>query len=555
MSRTLLVGGRVYAGTGPHLGGPGEPGAPDAPAATAMAVDGGTVAWAGPDEGAAAYADGADEVVHLEGALVTPAFVDAHVHATSTGLVLDGLDLAGAPSLAGMLDRLAAHALRHPAGPLLGHGWDETRWPEGRPPTAADLDRAAPGRVVYLSRVDVHSAVASPALLADAPEAAGAGGFAADGRVSQDAHHAVRRVAYGMVTADQRRAAQRATLRRAAALGIGCVHELAGPDISGADDLAGLLDLAVSEPGPDVLGYWGELGGAERARELGTLGAAGDLFADGAIGSRTACLRAVYADAPTCGAGYLTAAQVRDHVAACTEAGLQAGFHAIGDAALDAVVAGFEEAAGRVGPDRLRAARHRVEHVEMLDADLVARLARLGVVASVQPAFDAAWGGTSGMYAHRLGVDRALTLNPLAAMAAAGIPLAFGSDSPVTPLDPWGTVAAATSHHVPAQRLDTETAFAAHTRGGWYAAGGRDASGREGRAGRTGRAGTGGMLVPGAPATYAVWRLPDGHAARATGLPDPGPGDPAPTCQRTVVRGTTVYTPSTSRLHGEGKLP
>ena len=144
------------------------------------------------------------------------------------------------------------------------------------------------------------------------------------------------------------------------------------------------------------MGYWGEaaaLGGVDRARSLGARGAAGDLFADGSIGSHTAALRDPYADADHAGHGYLDAAEVRDHVVACTEAGLQAGFHAIGDGALDVVVAGIDEAAERVGADRLRAARHRIEHVEMLAPEHLPVLARLGVVASVQPAFDRLWGG------------------------------------------------------------------------------------------------------------------------------------------------------------------
>jgi predicted amidohydrolase YtcJ len=459
--------------------------------------------------------------VDLRGLLVTPAFVDAHVHVTAAGLAMQTLDLRFTVSLAAALAALLEHTRRHGGAPVLGHGWDETRWPERRAPTRQELDRASYGGVVYLSRIDVHSSVVSSALLAAASEVRNEPGYRDDGLLTREAHHVARRVARDALSADQRRDAQRATRQRAAEVGIGCYHELAGPDISGEEDLREVLDLARTEPGPEVLGYWGELGGAERARELGTLGAAGDLFADGSIGSRTAALRTVYADADHTGHAYLSAAQVRDHVAACARAGLQAGFHAIGDGALEAVVAGFAEAAAEVGADLLRAGRHRVEHAEMLDADLLARFAELGLFASVQPAFDAAWGGPDGMYAERLGVERALTLNPFAAMAAAGIPLAFGSDSPVTPLGPWGTVRAAVHHHNPAHRLPLDAAFAAHTVGGWRAAGDDD----------------GGVLAPDMPATYAVWRTADS----TSGLPDLSPGGELPTCLRTVVRGQPVH--------------
>jgi len=505
VTTTLLRRGRIHT--------------PDHPAATALLVTDDRVTWVG-DTDDIDDTDGADHVVELDGALVTPAFVDAHVHATSTGIALQGLDLSDTRSLDECLQRVAAFTRRTRGRVILGHGWDETRWPEHRAPTRQELDRASYGGVVYLSRIDVHSAVVSSALLAVTPEARTAVGFQDNGHVSTEAHHVVRRVARESVGRDQRRAAQRATRRRAAELGIGALHELGGPDISSEDDFRAMLALGAQEPGPDVVGYWGELGGVERARELGALGAAGDLFADGAIGSHTACLRSVYADDDQSGHAYLTAAEVRDHVAACTEAGLQAGFHAIGDGALDAVVAGFREAAERIGAEAIRRARHRLEHVEMVDGAMIATLADLRVVASVQPAFDRLWGGEAGMYVERLGAERARTLNPFAAMAAGGVVLAFGSDAPITPLDPWGAVRAATRHQTPGQSLDVDAAFAAHTVGGWRAA----------------RVDDGGVLRVGAPATYVIW-----GGAAGPGLPALDADDALPVCRRTVVRGTTVY--------------
>jgi predicted amidohydrolase YtcJ len=479
----------------------------------ALLVQDATIAWVGPSDDAGP----ADETVDLGGALVTPAFVDAHVHATSTGSALLGLDLTATASLAELLDRVERAARASGGRPLLGHGWDETRWPERRPPTSAELDRASYGSVVYLSRVDVHSAVVSSALLAATPAARALPGWAESGHLSRDAHHAVRRAARDTVTPAQRRDFQRATLRRAAELGIGTIHELAGPDLSGTDDLLGILALAAEEPSPTVLPYWGEPGpsGVDTTRELGALGAAGDLFADGSIGSHTACFTESYVDAPgERGHQYLTVDQIREHVVLCTRAGLQAGFHAIGDAAVGAVAAGVAAAAADVGEDAFRAAAHRVEHLELVPAEASRTLGRLGVVASVQPAFDELWGGDTGLYADRLGVDRSLASNPLARLAADGMVLAFGSDSPVTPLAPWEGVRAAVRHHAPDARLDPAAALAAHTAGGWAAAGR-----------------SGGTLTPGAPAYLAVWdtgALPD-----LTGK--------LPHCTRTVASGRTIW--------------
>ncbi|MFF1496812.1 amidohydrolase [Streptomyces sp. NPDC058304] len=514
----------------------GEVHSPADPFATAMVVERGHIAWVGSEGAADAFAQGVDEVVDLGGALVTPAFTDAHVHTTSAGLALTGLDLTGAASLADALGLVRAYAERRPADRvLLGHGWDASRWPERRAPRREELDEAAGGRPLYLSRIDVHSAVVTTALLDLVPAVSVRG----DEPLTRADHHAVRRAALAAVTPAQRAEAQRAALDRAASLGIGSVHECGGPDISSAEDFADLLNLARERPGPRVFGYWADRD-LEQAKALGAIGAAGDLFVDGALGSHTACLHAPYTDAGHTGTGYLDAAEVAEHVAACTEAGLQAGFHAIGDAALTAVVEGVHAAAEKVGLARIRAARHRVEHAEMMTPATIAAFADLGLTASVQPAFDAAWGGEDGMYADRLGAERARTLNPFAALLKAGVPLAFGSDAPVTPFDPWGTVRAAAFHRTPEHRISVRAAFTAHTRGGWRALG-RDGAG---------------VLVPGAPADYALWetaelvvQAPDDRVARwstdprsgTPGLPDLTPGGELPVCLATVVGGREVF--------------
>jgi predicted amidohydrolase YtcJ len=519
-------------------------------------VQGDTVAWVGSDHAAAAHARDAHEVVDLAGALVTPAFVDAHAHLTETGLALTGVDLTAARSVAEVLRLVQAAGRRAGGRPVLGHGWDERLLAEGRAPTRPELDRASYGGVVYLSRVDVHSAVVSSAL------AAAAGlrdldGWSDDGRVERDAHHAARGATRDGISAGARRELQVVALAAAARAGIGAVHEMSAPHIAPERDLSAIVALvedrrADGSAVPDVLAYRGQLAataaevrdvvrGLELPAGARLHGLAGDLCVDGSIGSRTAALRAPYADAlDTSGHLYLHAEQIAGHVAACTEAGVQAGFHVIGDAALDEVLRGFAGAVERVGEAAVRRRRHRLEHVEMVDGDSVATLARLGVHASVQPVFDALWGGRSGLYAERLGVERAVAMNPFAALAAAGVPLALGSDSPVTPFDPWGAVAACVFHSAEEQRTSARAGFTAHTRGAWRAAGYDDR----------------GVLVPGAPATYAVWsatdlvvQAPDDRIqawstdprSGTPGLPNLSPGVPRPTCLRTVVRGQTAY--------------
>ena len=221
---------------------------------------------------------------------------------------------------------------------------------------------------------------------------------------------------------------------------------------------------------------------------------------------------------------------------------MTAGFHVIGDAAVSAVVDAFETVVDDLGGVAVARCGHRLEHLEMVTAEQAGKLGAWGVVASVQPNFDALWGGGNGMYARRLGVDRAGELNPLALLASQGVPLALGSDSPVTGIDPWLSVRAAVNHHTAGSAVSARAAFAAATRGGWRAAGIRD--------------GSIGTLVPGAPASYAVWdagaldvsaprdavqRWSTDPRSRVPGLPRLGAADALPRCRQTVHRGAVIY--------------
>lgn len=542
--KLLLQGGPIYA--------------PSAPGAEAMLVVDGTVAWIGPAAGAEVHRDTADAVVDLDGALVAPAFVDAHVHHTATGMTLLGLDLRGVASRGQLLELLSAQARRLRGRPIVGHGWDETQWPDQALPTRAELDRATWGSVVYLSRVDVHSALVSSALIALVPEVSAARGFEDSGRVTAHAHHRARAYVTEQLPGGLRAAAQAATREHAAAAGVASLHEAGGPEINGADDLRALIELAATTEGPDLVAYWGQAGGPEAALELGAQGAAGDLFVDGALGSRTAWLRQPYADQPhTRGNLYLDPEVVTEHLIACTRAGVQAGFHAIGDAAIDIVVDGLRRTMQECGQAAVRAARHRIDHLTMASADHAGVLAEAGAMASIQPSFDALWGAPGGAYEARLGTPRHAGLHDFAGLVRAGVSLALGSDSPVTAIEPWEWVRAAMWHHNPASRLSGRAAFAAATRGGWRAARRDDA----------------GVLAVGAPATFAVWAVEDLVVQAADsrvsnwstdprsgtpGLPRLDPGAPAPRCLATVLDGRPIHAvddaPVGAGLHGSGSV-
>ena len=525
------------------------------PFATAMLVDGDTVAWVGSEQAATSIADSAMEVIDLHGALLAPGFVDSHVHLTETGIALDSLQLGDVRSARELLDAVAGFSgsASSAGSAVLGHGWDETQWADPALPSREELERAAGGRTVYLSRVDVHSALVSSTLAA-AAGLDGMDGSGSGGQVKRAAHTAARLEARRLPAAALRGYQQQA-LAEAAANGYVALAEMAAPHIGSIED----LQLAAGwNAGPDavpeILPYWGQLAdSAEHARSIldglgvPVLGLAGDLNIDGSIGSRTAALRADYSDAPgERGSLYLSAAEAAAHLAACSLLGVQAGFHVIGDAGLDAALEALDLAAAEVGEQKVRAAGHRLEHVELADAESISRLAKYSVTVSAQPGFDAAWGGDAGLYGQRLG-PRRHGMNPFASFYAAGVPVCFGSDSPVTPLRPWASVRACLQHNNPAEQISARAAFLGHTRAGWRAARYRNPMA--------------GQLVPGAPASFAVWEVEELMVQVADGRVQSWSTDPRartpllpaldtgsePVCLQTVRDGLELYSAGSLR--------
>lgn len=521
----IFTGGRILA-PGPAQG--------TSPAPTAVAVRAGKIIFVGDDEGARRSCPQAPEV-DLGGRLTTPAFVDAHVHLIQAGLVMNGLDLHGVPSRAQLLAAVADLARHRPqVKVIIGQGWDERSWPEAQPPTRAQLDRAAGAVPVYLARIDVHSAVVSTALLAQLPGVAELSGYRADGLLSGDAHHRCRGQLDRLFSDGDRRAAAEAALRVAAGRGVATLHELGGPHLGPLEDLTRVREVG-EKLGLGIVCYWGELAtpaSIERAREFGAAGLAGDLCIDGAIGSRTAALRDAYADSDGRGVRYLSQDEISGHLVACTRAGLQGGFHCIGDDAVAAAVEGLRQAARVLGPEPIRAARHRLEHLEMVSEGDLETLAALGVVASVQPAFDAAWGHPGELYQQRLGIDRAAAMNPFGTLQRRGVPLAFGTDAPVTPFAGWGMVRDAVSHSREPERMTLADAFDAATRGAHWAA----------FADRVG------LIAPGWQADLAIWDVEADLLDPASGLPAVAAGAPLPECAATVAAGRIVY--RSEHFHG-----
>lgn len=403
-------------------------------------------------------------------ALIVPGFVDAHVHLTATGVASEGLNLSAARSGDDILSAVRIACARLPQdATVFGHGWDDTSWSDSTLPSASDVSAAAQGRRVYLSRIDVHSALVSTDLL-DTDDARHTGGLLdsagsaatePSALVRKSAHGNARQRAFTSMNAGQREHFQRLALTLAAGQGITSVHENGGPIVSSLSDLRAAMTLGREQDLPEVVGYWGALGEAAVAQESGAVGAAGDLFIDGSIGSETAHLCEPYVGSESVGATYVSREQIAAHLMDCLRVGVQAGFHVIGDAAMGDICWALDEVASEL--IAVPAAAVRLEHAEMISPQHEQILRRCGVALSMQPMFDRHWGGPEGMYARRLGLQRASAMNRIADHINAGLLVGFGSDSPVTQLGPWQAMSAAVSHQQATQRVSAIAALAAHT--------------------------------------------------------------------------------------------
>lgn len=411
--------------------------------ARAVLVRGSRVVWVGDDP---AHAPAHQQRHDLPGCVIGPAFVDAHVHLTPTGLSILGLDLSEVASGEELLRAVAAYAGQHTGRVIWGHGYDPHRYPD-RLPGPDELAAVSSGRAVFLSRIDGHACLVDRGTLRAAPlaraEGVQMGEAGPTGVLRREANHIARRWAVGAMEAAELDRARRAATTRAAELGIGSVHEMGGPDVMGLAD----FDAWVEGSWPvEVVPYWGELDvGVPIERDLRHVG--GDLLLDGSLGAHTAALCGPYHDDPsTSGQLELSDETLVDWFLQVARAGLQSGVHAVGDAALRQVVRCWRQVAVRLddpGFETIRRGRHRIEHAEVLPPDLLDDLAELGLGVSAQPAFEHRWGGAHGMYAERLGAERAGWTNPYRSIADRGIGLAFGSDTAVARMSPWESVVAA----------------------------------------------------------------------------------------------------------------
>lgn len=478
----LLVNGRIYTMDARH------------PRASALAIAGERILAVGTEADLRDLLAGGGEVLDLGGRCVLPGLADSHVHFTQYALGLRALDLTGAATLSEMLALVAGRAREAPPGEwIIGRGWDQERWPEHRFPKATDLDSAAPAHPVALRAKSGHALVANSLALdlagitAATPDPPGGrigrgteGG--PDGMLFEESAMRLVTDLLPPPTPEEADAALRGAFSSAWRVGLTTIHDVDSPSAFAAYQrlhTRGELGLRVVKYLPaDAL---------DCALEIGLRARLGDdwlrvggikVFADGALGPRTAAMLAPYEGEPE-NVGILTTdeAALRELARKAVAGGLPLAVHAIGDRAnrlvLDVLTDVGGGGRGKPGPYR-----HRIEHVQLVHPDDVPRLAALGVVASMQPLHAT----RDSEMADRYWGDRCATAYAWRSLLEAGTVLAFGSDCPVEDLNPFlGIHAAVTRRRAdgspgpegwyPQQRLTVEETVYAYTLGAAYAAG------------------------------------------------------------------------------------
>jgi predicted amidohydrolase YtcJ len=472
----VLVNGRIYTFDSQQ------------PLVSALAIRDGAVLYAGDDVTARQMLQPKGELVDLRGSCVVPGLADAHMHFSMYALGLQAVN-AELPQLENVLAAVAAQAAQTPPGQwIVGFGWNHNVW-GGEFPTAAQLDFAAPLHPVLLGAKSGHAVwVNSRALelahiTATTPDPAGGHIVRdADGQATGTLLETAEALAQDLIpspTLDQVVAAMRLALPIVHRAGLTMVHDMDGPLSFSALQVLhqqGELTLRVNKSIP--------VEHLDEAIALGLRSGFGDeflrvgqvkMFADGALGPRTAYMLQGYASAPAeTGIAVVPSAFICEAVRKATAAGLSCAVHAIGDRACRETLDAYAQL-----PPQLRArCRNRIEHVQLLHPDDYARLAALQVIASMQPLH-----ATSDMLmADKHWGQRCAGAYALRTQLAHGAVLALGSDCPVEVIDPLVGIHAAVSRRradgtpgpegwYPEQRLTAAEAVRGFTWGPAYAAG------------------------------------------------------------------------------------
>ncbi len=483
---------------------------PSLPLASAILIAGGRIIAVGEKNKLESLAHGRVERRDMKSKTILPGFTDAHIHLQYYSLGLAKVDCE-TKTKEECLQRVAERARNSKPGEwVLGHGWNQNEWlpspsgkwagGEGTWPHASELDAIAPNNPVYLTAKSLHAAWANTSALnlanitSDSPNPK-------DGAIQRDAKGQATGILLetamqlvGGVIPEPSICEIETAIEKAQPIlwkmGLTGIH-----DFDRRDSFMALQSLHANSKLKLRVNKNIPVESVQQANELGLRTGFGDewlwigsvkVFMDGALGPHTAAMFQPYENEPeNKGILNMDGEELFEHCRKAADVGLSMTVHAIGDRANHEVLDAYEQLRKYETERGLPHLRHRIEHVQIIHSDDAPRLAKLNVIASMQPihatsdmhAADRFWGNRSAFaYAWRTQLNH-------------GVPLAFGSDAPVESPNPfWGLHAAVTRQRAdgspsaagwyPEQKLTLAEAFSAYTFGAAYAANAEDRLGK-----------------------------------------------------------------------------
>ena len=472
---------------------------PSNPSATAILIAGGRIIAVGSKDQLESIAHGKVDKRDMKGATILPGLTDAHIHMQYYSLGLSKVDCE-TKTKGECLRRVGERARSSKPGEwVLGHGWQQNDW-DGEFPTAAELDAVAPNNPVYLTAKSLHAAWANTSALKLA-NITDATPDPKDGAIQRDAQGKATGILLETAMASVNAAVPQPTTAEIEAAMLKAQSVLWGMGITGIHDFdrrdsfmalqslrtQGKLKLRVCKNIP--------VESVEQANDLGLRTGFGDemlwigsvkAFMDGALGPRTAAMFQPYeGESENKGILNMDGEELFEHARKAADVGLSMTVHAIGDKANHEVLNAFEQLRYYETQNGLPHLRHRIEHVQVIHPDDAPRLAKLNVIASMQPIH-----ATSDMYAaDRYWGKRAELSYAWRTQLNYGAVLAFGSDAPVESPNPFlGLHAAITRQRAdgspsaqgwyPEQKLTLAEALSAYTYGAAYTANAEDRLGK-----------------------------------------------------------------------------
>jgi len=429
------------------------------PQVSAVAIKGGRFIFVGTRAGAEALVGENTVILSLDGATMYPGFVDGHAHLAGIGARELSLNLEGIASLEALKNKIVEWRTRHDGEQILiGRGWIETHWPEGRFPSRWDLDAVVSDVPVLLMRADGHALVANSKALelagitgaSDAPF----GGAILKNALGEatgvliDAAQSLIAPLIPVPTTEQITEQLVKGSSIYAAYGWTGVHNMSVPW-----DQVGMLE-ALADSGDVGIRVYNSIvpeaadrlfaGGMRESRNGHIITRAIKLYMDGALGSRGAALLEPYADSDTSGLLLSTYEQTIPMLNRALQDGFQVNMHAIGDRANRLLLDWFEEAMANVPPSErtIEDPRWRDEHTQIVNMDDILRYKQLGIIPSMQPSHAI---GDLHFATDRLGTERLNGAYAWSTLIGSGARIVGGSDAPVERGDPLIEFYAATA--------------------------------------------------------------------------------------------------------------